>query len=105
MRRGDIKDCVSGQWAVFSFQFSVVVRHSSYFILHPSAFIPQPMHFANPWGLLALLALPTIIVFHLYHRRFPPLVVAGLHLWTSETRQTIAGRRREKLPVSASLLL
>jgi hypothetical protein len=63
------------------------------------------MHFANPWGLLALLALPTIIVIHLYHRRFPPLVVAGLHLWTSETRQTIAGRRREKLPVSASLLL
>lgn len=63
------------------------------------------MHFANPWGLLALLAIPTIIVIHLYHRRFPPLVVAGLHLWTSETRQTIAGRRREKLPVSASLLL
>ena len=63
------------------------------------------MYFANPWGLLALLALPTIIVIHLYHRRFPPLVVAGLHLWTSETRQTIAGRRREKLPVSASLLL
>jgi hypothetical protein len=63
------------------------------------------MHFANPWGLLALLALPTIIVIHLYHRRFPPLVVAGLHLWTSETRQIIAGRRREKLPVSASLLL
>ena len=60
------------------------------------------MHFSNPWGLLAL---PTIIVIHLYHRRFPPLVVAGLHLWTSETRQQIAGRRREKLPVSASLLL
>jgi hypothetical protein len=63
------------------------------------------MYFANPWGLFALLALPAIIVIHLYHRRFPPLVVAGLHLWTSETRQTIAGRRREKLPVSASLLL
>ncbi len=63
------------------------------------------MHFANPWGLLALLALPAIIVIHLYHRRFPPLVVAGLHLWTSETRHTIAGRRREKLPVTASLLL
>ena len=63
------------------------------------------MHFANPWGLLALLAIPAIIVIHLYHRRFPPLVVAGLHLWTSETRQTIAGRRRENLPRSASLLL
>lgn len=63
------------------------------------------MYLANPWGLLALLALPAIVVIHLYHRRFPPLVVAGLHLWTSETRQHLAGRRREKLPVTASLIL
>jgi hypothetical protein len=63
------------------------------------------MYLANPWGLVALLALPAIIVIHLYHRRFPPLVVAGLHLWTSETRQHLSGRRREKLPVTASLIL
>jgi hypothetical protein len=63
------------------------------------------MYLANPWGLVALVALPAIIVIHLYHRRFPPLVVAGLHLWTSETRQHLAGRRREKLPVTASLIL
>ena len=63
------------------------------------------MYFANPWGLLALAAIPAIIVIHLYHRRFPPLVIAGLHLWTSETRQNLGGRRREKLPLSASLIL
>jgi hypothetical protein len=63
------------------------------------------MTFANPWGLLALLAVPAIVAIHLYHRRFPPLRVAGLHLWTSETRQPLAGRRRERLPFSISLIL
>lgn len=63
------------------------------------------MYLANPWGLLALAAVPAIIVIHLYRRRYPLMVVAGLHLWTSETRQDLAGRRRETLPVTASLLL
>lgn len=63
------------------------------------------MYFANPWGLLALLAIPAIVVIHMYHRRFPPLVVAGLHLWSSETRQNLAGRQRERLPITRSLLL
>ena len=63
------------------------------------------MYFANPWGLVALAAVPAIIAIHLFHRRFPPLVVAGLHLWTPETRQTLAGRRVERLPVSTSLIL
>jgi hypothetical protein len=64
------------------------------------------MYFAHPWwGLAALAAVPAIIVIHLFHRRFPPLVVAGLHLWTPETRHNLAGRRVEKLPVSLSLIL
>jgi hypothetical protein len=63
------------------------------------------MYFANPWGLLALAAVPAIIAIHLYHRRFPPLVVAGLHLWTPETQQNLAGRRLERLPVTMSLIL
>ncbi len=63
------------------------------------------MYFAHPWwGLTALAAIPAIIVIHLFHRRFPPLVVAGLHLWTSETRQNLAGRRVRTLPVSTSLV-
>jgi hypothetical protein len=63
------------------------------------------MTFVNPWGLLAMLAVPAIITIHLYQRRFPPLVVSGLHLWSVETRQSLPGRRREKLPVSTSLIL
>lgn len=63
------------------------------------------MYFANPWGLLALLALPAIVTIHLFHQRFPPLLVAGAHLWGAETRVTTAGRRRERLPVTPSLLL
>lgn len=63
------------------------------------------MTFANPWGLLGLLALPAIVLIHLYHRRFPVLPVAGLHLWGVETKVRSAGRTRERLPVTPSLLL
>lgn len=63
------------------------------------------MEFANPPGLLGLLALPTIVAIHLFHRRFPPCRVAGLHLWGSEVRVPTAGRKRERLPFSTSLIL
>jgi hypothetical protein len=63
------------------------------------------MSFANPWGLLALLALPAIAAIHLYHRRFPPLVVAGVHLWGVQHEVRTAGRTLERLPITASLLL
>lgn len=63
------------------------------------------MYFSNPWGLLALGIVPAIAVIHLYQRRFPPLVLAGLHLWTSEIRPPQSGRRRERLPLSRSLWL
>lgn len=62
------------------------------------------MYFANPWGLLGLIALPAIVVIHLYHRRYPPLFVAGLHLWGVETHTTTAGRTRERLPITPSLI-
>lgn len=62
------------------------------------------MYFANPWGLLGLLALPVIVVIHLYHRRYPTLFVAGLHLWGLEAYTTAAGRTRERLPVTPSLI-
>jgi Ca-activated chloride channel homolog len=63
------------------------------------------MYFANPWGLLGLLSLPIITAIHLFQRRFPPLLVAGAHLWGAETRVQTAGRRRDRLPITASLLL
>ena len=62
------------------------------------------MYFANPWGLLGLMTLPVIMVIHLYHRRYPTLFVAGLHLWGVETHTTTAGRTRERLPITASLI-
>ncbi len=63
------------------------------------------MYFANPFGLFALLSLPTIVIIHLYHRRLPPVLVAGLHLWGGEIKQPTAGRKRERLPISKSLIL
>ncbi|HSG71281.1 MAG TPA: VWA domain-containing protein, partial [Planctomycetaceae bacterium] len=61
--------------------------------------------FANPWGLLGLLSLPAIVAIHLYHHRYPPLLVSGLHLWGVEMKVTTAGRKRERLPITSSLLL
>ncbi|MDA0832018.1 MAG: VWA domain-containing protein [Planctomycetota bacterium] len=63
------------------------------------------MYFANPWGLLGLLALPAIVVIHMYHHRFPPLVIAGSHLWEFEEQRQSPGRKRSKLPITPSLLL
>ncbi|MEZ6055138.1 MAG: BatA domain-containing protein [Planctomycetaceae bacterium] len=63
------------------------------------------MYFANPWGLFGLLALPAILGIHLFRRRFPVLEVAGAHLWGIETRVADAGRRKDKLPWTTSLIL
>ena len=63
------------------------------------------MSFANPLGWLGLLAVPAISILHLYYRRFPPLLIGGLHLWGVQTQVREAGRRRERLPITASLLL
>ena len=63
------------------------------------------MSFANPWGLLALTALPVIAAIHLFHRRYPRLEVAGLHLWGVAQMTHTPGRRRERLPITASLIL
>jgi hypothetical protein len=60
------------------------------------------MYFANPLGLLGL---PVILAIHLFRQRFPPLVVAGAHLWGAETRITTAGRKLDRLPVTATLIL
>ncbi len=63
------------------------------------------MYFANPLGLLGLLALPAIVGIHMFHRRFPPLLVGGAYLWGVETRISSAGRRRDRLPITTSLIL
>jgi hypothetical protein len=61
--------------------------------------------FAHPWGLVALAALPGVLALHLFWRRFRPRKVSGLFLWASESRQIIAGRTRDRLYRTASLLL
>ena len=63
------------------------------------------MTFTNPLGLLALLAVPVILAIHLYRRRFPKLAVAGAFLWGGETEVRDAGRTRDRLPITATLLL
>ena len=63
------------------------------------------LYFANPWALLGLLSLPTIAFIHLYQRRYPPLQVAGLHLWANEKQVRMPGRKRERLPITKTLIL
>lgn len=60
--------------------------------------------FAHPLGLLALLALPAIVALHLFRRRFAPRRVSALFLWQAVDRTPVAGRERQPLRASASLL-
>ena len=64
----------------------------------------QDFQFQYPW-VLGLLALPAILVLHLYQRRFPRMAVAGLHLWGMHADAHDAGPKRERLPLTASLFL
>ncbi len=63
------------------------------------------MTFATPLGLLALLAIPTIIAIHLLRRRFPPRSVAGLFLWQTIKQAPAEGRKIGPLPITTSLIL
>jgi hypothetical protein len=61
--------------------------------------------FANPLGLLALMALPAILGLHVFRRRFRPHVVSAVFLWHARERTPLSGRRRERLRDSPSLWL
>ena len=61
--------------------------------------------FANPWGLLGLLAVPAVLWLHLYRVRFPPRAVGGLFLWDDSIRRPAGGRTRDRLRSTASLWL
>ena len=63
------------------------------------------MTFVTPLGLLALLAVPAIVAIHLFRRRYPVRPVAGLFLWQNPRQTPVEGRRRDRLPVTASLIL
>ena len=63
------------------------------------------MTFATPLGLLALAAIPAIIVIHIFRRRYPVRTIAGLFLWQTGLQTPAGGGRPERLPVTPSLLL
>ena len=61
------------------------------------------MGFANPLGLLALLAIPAILYLHLFRRRFRERNVSALFLFAADALPTSAGRTRSRLLRTASL--
>ncbi|MBK8978805.1 MAG: VWA domain-containing protein [Planctomycetes bacterium] len=63
------------------------------------------MSLGAPLGLLALLAVPVVLVLHLFRRRLPVRRVAGLFLWAPEGLAARAGRKRSRLLRTASLAL
>jgi hypothetical protein len=63
------------------------------------------MTFATPLGLLALVAVPAIVAIHLFRRRYPVRRVAGLFLWQNPRQTPVEGRRRDRLPITTSLIL
>lgn len=60
--------------------------------------------FANPLGLLGLLAVPTILVLHLFRRRVRIQTVSAVFLWESVGADPSGGRSREPLRRNVSLL-
>ncbi len=63
------------------------------------------MSFATPLGLIALLALPAILILHLFRRRFRERRVAGLFLFVPDALPAAAGRTRTRLLRTPSLWL
>jgi Ca-activated chloride channel family protein len=63
------------------------------------------MSFATPLALFALLALPAIVLLHMFRRVLRQRPVAALFLWAPEALRASSGRRRTRLLRSASLLL
>lgn len=63
------------------------------------------LSFANPAGFWALLALPAVLVIHLFQRRSRTQEVSTLFLIEPSPKESVRGRRLERLRSSASLWL
>lgn len=63
------------------------------------------MAFASPLALFALLAVPAVLVLHLFRRRYRPRRVAGVFLFAPDALVASAGRTRTRLVRSPSLWL
>jgi len=53
------------------------------------------LYLANPWGLLGLLAIPTIIAIHCFQRKSRPVLISTLFLMPKPQSESRAGRRWE----------
>lgn len=60
--------------------------------------------FAQPWGFLALLAIPVVLLIHMLQRERRILPTSTLFLWQSLTPESTPGRRLERLLPSLPLL-
>ena len=63
------------------------------------------MTLANPLGLLALLAVPAVVLLHTFRRRLQERRVAGLFLFLGDRLVADAGRTRTRLLQTPSLWL
>ncbi len=63
------------------------------------------MTFASPWSLLGLLAVPAIVLLHLFRRRLPDRKVAAVFLFFGDRLAADAGRQRTRLLRTPSLWL
>jgi len=61
------------------------------------------MHFANPWGLLALLGIPAVLIIHALRRNPKSFVTNTLFLIDAKLRDPGGGRRLRRLRRSAQL--
>jgi hypothetical protein len=62
------------------------------------------MVFHNPWGLLALISLPTILALHFFRQQRTVRRIGGLHLWEFARIRLPAGRKMDRLIRSLSLV-
>ncbi|MGJ8672865.1 vWA domain-containing protein [Rubritalea sp.] len=67
------------------------------------------MSFSNPFGFIALLGIPAILLIHFFQRRSQPVYVSTLFLLDRGTRESLQGRRIDRLvqsiPMWMQLLL
>ena len=61
--------------------------------------------FTQPWGLLGLLAVPAVVMLHLFRRRYQEHAVAALFLWEDAQRAESSGRKRQPLRRTPSFWL
>ena len=61
------------------------------------------MLFGNPWGLMALLAIPAILYIHLFRRRYPERPSSALFLWGATAQPDTSGQRQDRLRQRTSL--